>query len=70
MKIKISVILTLERRSIIASPFYISFHIFIFRNYAVPSVSFAKEELTEEEILQQRMSYYVQFDELLIPWHF
>ncbi|WP_341300495.1 M23 family metallopeptidase [Lysinibacillus sp. FSL H8-0500] len=35
-----------------------------------PASSFAKEELTEAEILQQRMSYYVQFDELLIPWHF
>ncbi|MGE7691892.1 M23 family metallopeptidase [Lysinibacillus sp. NPDC097214] len=39
-------------------------------SFTLPTVALAKEEPTQEEIVQQRMAYYVQFDELLIPWHF
>lgn len=39
-------------------------------SYFPPTVTLANEGPSNEEILQQRMSYYVQFDELLIPWHF
>lgn len=39
-------------------------------SFTPPTVAFAKEEPTQEEIVQQRMAHYVQFDELLIPWHF
>lgn len=30
----------------------------------------ANDKPSEEEIIQQRMTYFVQFGELLIPWHF
>ena len=30
----------------------------------------ANEELSREEILQQRMAYYIHFGELLIPWYY
>ena len=30
----------------------------------------ANEELTREEILQQRMAYYIHFGELLVPWYY
>ncbi|MFC9541225.1 M23 family metallopeptidase [Lysinibacillus sp. NPDC056959] len=39
-------------------------------SFTLPTVASAKEEPTQEEIVQQRMAHYVQFDELLIPWHF
>jgi len=39
-------------------------------SYFFPTVTLANEGPSNEEILQQRMSYYVQYDELLIPWHF
>lgn len=30
----------------------------------------ANEELTREEILQQRLAYYIHFGELLVPWYY
>lgn len=30
----------------------------------------ADEELSREEILQQRMAYYIHFGELLVPWYY
>ncbi|WP_376752469.1 M23 family metallopeptidase [Rummeliibacillus suwonensis] len=30
----------------------------------------AKEEPSREEVLKQRMTYYVQFEDLLVPWYF
>ena len=30
----------------------------------------ANEELSREEILQQRMAYYIHFGELLVPWYY
>lgn len=32
--------------------------------------AFANEEPSREEIIQQRMTYYMQFENIIIPWHF
>jgi len=39
-------------------------------SYTSPTIALANDKPSEEEIIQQRMTYFVQFDELLIPWHF
>lgn len=36
----------------------------------IPTVTLANDGASEKEILQQRMSYYRQYEELLVPWYF
>lgn len=42
----------------------------IFVSAALFNTASASEEPSREEILQQRMSYYVQFEDQLVPWYF
>lgn len=42
----------------------------IFWNAIFSTATSANEAPSREEILQQRMTYYLQFEELLVPWYF
>ena len=71
MKYKISVILSLEKGGTTLVRNLIPLLAFtMLWNVTYFTTASANEGPSREEILQQRMAYYVQFEDSLVPWHY